>query len=186
MTTTALSMSASRTLEEAIGDDVAQASASGAAGAIAQRKLDGDCHPGGKPSETPVRGATGAATPSMATAAATTSTAATVTTSLSAAQYTVLRTIKGADGFMCGETPDYVKVTCWTVGVHQQSYRQANHRSRDGSIWRLFGGRLDDDPPRFVAHQVGTGRGETFDAFTGEELGWQVEVPRLLVTETTS
>ena len=99
-----------------------------------------------------------------------------------APQDTVLRHIKGADGFVCGQTPDYVTVTCWTVGVDPQSYRQANHRFRDGSEWHMRS--LRDDPPRFGAQLVGTGRLEGFDAFTGEQLAGQVEVPRLLITET--
>ena len=100
-----------------------------------------------------------------------------------APQDTVLRTIVGADGFVCGQTPDYVAVTCWTVGVDQRSYRQANHRFRDGSEWHMRS-LWDYNRPSFEAQLVGTGRLETFDAFTGEQLSGQVEVPRLLTTET--
>ena len=52
-----------------------------------------------------------------------------------APQDAVLYRIVGAEGFACGQTPDYVTVTCWTVGVDQQSYQQANHRFRDDPIW---------------------------------------------------
>ena len=99
-----------------------------------------------------------------------------------APQDTMRDGIHGGDGFVCGQTRDYVTVICWTVGVDQQRYQQANHRSRDGSEWHLLR-NVRDDPPRFSARQVGTGRGERFDAFTGEELSGQVEVPRLLTTE---
>ena len=100
-----------------------------------------------------------------------------------APQDAVLRHIVGAEGFVCGQTPDYVTVTCWTVGVDPQSYQQANHRFRDGSERRLYG-NVHDDPPKFRVRQFETERFWWFDAFTGEELGWQVEVPRLLITET--
>ena len=101
-----------------------------------------------------------------------------------APQDAVLYRIVGAEGFACGQTPDYVTVTCWTVGVDQQSYQQANHRFRDNPTWRTS--TAGDDPPNFDAQQTETGRLERFDALTGEQLSWQVEVPRLLVTETTS
>ena len=107
-----------------------------------------------------------------------------------APQDTVLRIIKEAGGSVCGQTPDYVTVICWTVGVDQQSYQQVNHRSRDGSEWHLFD--VEDDPPLFNARQKTTGRHERFDAFTGkkwttgEQWARQVEVPRLLISETTS
>ena len=81
-----------------------------------------------------------------------------------APQDAVLDRIEGADGFACGQTPDYVTVTCWTVGVDQQSYQQANHRFRDGPAWHMS--TAGDDPPYFVAHQTETGRLKRFDAFT--------------------
>ena len=93
------------------------------------------------------------------------------------------RRVVGAGGFVCGQTPDDVTVACWTVGVGRAEYRQATHRFRDGPEWVMHAAR--DDPPGFSALQRGTGRSELFHAFTGAELTGQVEVPRLLVTETT-
>ena len=101
-----------------------------------------------------------------------------------APQDAVLYRILGADGFACGNSTDHATVTCWTVGVDQQSYQQANHRSRDDSEWLIS--TAEDDPPSFRAWQTEAGRIEEFDAFTGEERSGQVEVPRLLITETTS
>ena len=106
-------------------------------------------------------------------------------------QDAALRTIREAGGSVCGQTPDYVTVFCWTVGVDQQSYREANHRFRDGSEWHM-GFVRGDDPPSFGARQRATGHLERFDAFTGkqratgEQWAWPVEVPRLLISETTS
>ena len=99
----------------------------------------------------------------------------------------VFRMIVGAAGLVCGQTPDYQHVMCWTVGVDQREYRQATHRFTDGSEWDMSSAR--DDPPRFRARERGTGRGESFHAFTGEQrsgqLMGQMETPRLLETETT-
>jgi hypothetical protein len=96
----------------------------------------------------------------------------------------VFHRLKGADGFVCGQTPDYKQVICWTIGVDEPNYRQATHRFTDGTEWRMISAR-NDRVPRFRARQRDTGRGETFDAFTGEELTGQVQEPRLLVTRTT-
>ncbi len=71
------------------------------------------------------------------------------------------------DGFACGQTPDYVKVTCWTAGVNQQTYQQYTHRFRDNPKWRMIQAS-DDDPPTFEAQQFETGRFGWFHAFTGE------------------
>ena len=95
----------------------------------------------------------------------------------------VFQRIVGAGGFVCGQTPDYATVACWTVGVGQLEYRQATHRFNDDSRWVIHG--ASDDRPGFWALQRGTGRFERFHAFTGAELTGSVEVPRLLVTETT-
>ena len=77
----------------------------------------------------------------------------------------------GDGGFVCGQTPDYVTVVCWTVGVGQQSYRQATHRFRDGSRWFMNGasGAVDDEPGFWMRHP-GTKEGGLFDAFTGAVL----------------
>ena len=98
-------------------------------------------------------------------------------------QGATFRRIVGAGGFVCGQTPDYQQVMCWTVGVDQPQYRQATHRFSLGSEWVMDG--ASDDRLGFWVLQRGTGRSELFHAFTGTELTGPVEVPGPLETETT-
>ena len=98
-------------------------------------------------------------------------------------QGAMFRRIVGAGGFVCGQTPDYQQVMCWTVGVDQPQYRQATHRFSLGSEWVMDG--ASDDRLGFWVLQRGTGRSELFHAFTGTELTGPVEVPGPLETETT-
>ena len=100
----------------------------------------------------------------------------------------VFRRLVGAGWFVCGQTPGYVTVACWTVGVDQPEYRQATHRFTDGSEWKMYAAR--DDPPGFRAtQQVGTSglsRSERFHAFTGADLSGLRNDPGPLETETAS
>ena len=98
-------------------------------------------------------------------------------------QGAIFRRIVGAGGFVCGQTPDYQQVMCWTVGVDQPQYRHATHRFSLGSEWVMDG--ASDDRLGFWVLQRGTGRSELFHAFTGTELTGPVEVPGPLETETT-
>ena len=95
----------------------------------------------------------------------------------------VFHRIVGGAGFVCGQTPDYVTVACWTIGVDQPEYQQATHRFSLGSEWVMDG--ASDDRLGFWVLQRGTGRSELFHAFTGAELTGPVEVPGPLETETT-
>ena len=95
----------------------------------------------------------------------------------------VFHRIVGGAGFVCGQTPDYVTVACWTVGVDQPEYRQATHRFTDGSEWIMFSAR--DDPPGFRARERGAGRSQRFHAFTGADLSGLPNEPGPLETETT-
>ena len=96
----------------------------------------------------------------------------------------VFRRIVGADGFVCGQTPDYQQVICWTVGVDQPNYRQATHRFTDDSEWGVD--HVGEDPPSFIAYERrGTGRVERYHAFTGAGLGGPPDERRQLQTETT-
>ena len=91
------------------------------------------------------------------------------------------RSLRGGGGFVCGQTWEHSSVVCWTVGVDAPEYRQATHRFTDGAEWHMTEAH-DDHPPRFSAHRTDTGEGETFDAFTGEQLTGLVQEPRLLQT----
>lgn len=88
----------------------------------------------------------------------------------------------GAPGFACGESIDQRRVVCWSVGVDQPDYRQANHRATDGWEWTIRS--IDDDPPRInvarisppwvgdpprrdPAYHIGIGQGD-MHAFTGK------------------
>ena len=93
----------------------------------------------------------------------------------------MFRLLLGGGGFVCGETRGHKSVVCWTVGVDSPEYRQATHRFTDGAEWHMTEAH-DDHPPRFSAHQTDTGEGETFDAFTGEQLTGLVQEPRVLQT----
>lgn len=92
-------------------------------------------------------------------------------------QGATFRRIVGAGGFVCGQTPDYVTVACWTVGVYQPEYRQATHRFDDGPE-RVMRNAYDD-PPGFTTNQRETRRTEHFHPFSGT-------VGRPLETETAS
>lgn len=94
--------------------------------------------------------------------------------------------LAGAGGFVCGQTPDFVTVACWTVGVGQGSYRQATHRFRDGSQWFMNGASDAIGDGGYWMRQPGTNRGGLFDAFTGEELFRLPDEPGPLEPETTS
>ena len=98
----------------------------------------------------------------------------------------VFRTLEGDGGFVCGQTPDYVTVVCWTVGVGQRSYRQATHRFRDGSQWFMNGAsRAIDDMPGYWMRHPGTKEGGLYDAFTGAVLFRLPNEPAPLEPETT-
>ena len=91
----------------------------------------------------------------------------------------------GAGGFVCGQSPDYVTVACWTVGVGQGSYRQATHRFLDGSQWFMNGASDAIGDGGFWMRRPGTKRGGLFDAFTGAELFRLPDEPGPLEPETT-
>ena len=77
-------------------------------------------------------------------------------------QDAVLYRIRGADGFACGQTSDYVTVVCWTVGTDQQSYQQASHRFDDDPQWVLL---RSYDSRAFDVLQVETGEMKYSHAF---------------------
>lgn len=90
--------------------------------------------------------------------------------------------VEGEPTFACGQTPDFLRVVCWSVGVDQPDYRRSNHRFVDGHEWALLS--VYDDPPRFTAGRRGTSGNGTFHAFTGKARVSE-SVPRtVLVTET--
>ena len=76
---------------------------------------------------------------------------------------TFWRIVVGA-GIACGQTPDYVTATCWTVGVDQIEYQQGTVHLNDAKPWILS--RASEDGLGFTAGQRGTGRGMTFPVFT--------------------
>ncbi|MXZ96578.1 MAG: hypothetical protein F4Y99_11685 [Acidimicrobiaceae bacterium] len=71
-----------------------------------------------------------------------------------------------ADGFACGQSSDYV--TCWTVGVDQQTYQQDSHPFPAHSGWLL----KDAGEDSFYVEETqedGTTQGMWLPAFTEEE-----------------
>lgn len=93
--------------------------------------------------------------------------------------------IEGDPGAVCGQTPDYREIVCWTVGVDQTEYRQAVHRVPEGDGWVLR--HVDGDPPFFSGNARGSGRSERFDAFTGQYRGaWGSSPSISLRTETST
>ena len=69
------------------------------------------------------------------------------------------------DGIACGQTLGYELVTCWTVGVDQQTYQQDSHWFRADDRWVL----TDASDYSFYVQQEGTTRGGWLPAFTAEE-----------------
>ena len=87
----------------------------------------------------------------------------------------------GPAGFVCGLALGLRRVSCWTVGVDQPDYRQANHRFVEGGEWIVRS--VGHDPPHFEAANRGPLRDARFHAFNGAELSPFPREPRVLVTE---
>ena len=78
---------------------------------------------------------------------------------------TVFGRLSGAGGFVCGQSADFRRVVCWSIGVDRTAYRESTHAFDDGPE-RVMSTAYDD-PPRVHTHQRETGRSEHFHPFLG-------------------
>ncbi|WP_419947159.1 hypothetical protein [Candidatus Poriferisodalis sp.] len=92
--------------------------------------------------------------------------------------------VEGAPGFACGNTADFRRVVCWSVGTDQPRYRQSGHTFVDGAQWVIRS--VYDDPPRFAVGKRNGGGNGTFHAFTGQGRVSSGIDPDIVVTETLS
>ncbi len=64
-----------------------------------------------------------------------------------APERTAFSYLEGAAGFVCGDTPDFAMIVCWTIGTDPPVYREVIHRANDDTELSITGS-AENNPSR--------------------------------------